>query len=110
MRRTLDLEQCAAELGRSADWLRNHWRRLVADERMPRPVSGDTGNGGKLAWNSAQLYAWLDRRLTPAERAAAAAYRASAEAYADTAAGRPNAVAEIAASRERLDARLRRSS
>lgn len=105
MRRTLDLEQCAAELGRSADWLRNHWRRLVATERMPRPVAGT--DGSKLAWNAGHLYAWLDRTLSPAERASAAAYRAAAEAYADTAAGRPNAVAEIEASRERLDARAR---
>jgi predicted DNA-binding transcriptional regulator AlpA len=75
--RSLTATQVAAELGRSRDWLYANWRQLVTDEKMPPPV----GEQGCLAWNAAQFYAWLDRGLTPAQRAACAAYRAAMDAY-----------------------------
>lgn len=75
--RSLTATQVAAELGRSRDWLYDHWRNLVAHEKMPPPV----GEAGCLAWNSGQFYAWLDRDLAPQQRAAAAAYRAAMDAY-----------------------------
>jgi predicted DNA-binding transcriptional regulator AlpA len=75
--RSLTALQVAAELGRSRDWLYEHWRDLVAREKMPPPV----GEAGCLAWNAAQFYAWLDRDLTLAQRAACAAYRAAMDAY-----------------------------
>ena len=75
--RSLTALQVAAELGRSRDWLYENWRGLVAREKMPMPV----GESGCLAWNAAQFYAWLDRDLTVAQRAACAAYRAAMDAY-----------------------------
>lgn len=75
--RSLTATQVAAEFGRSRDWLYAHWQRLVASEKMPPPVQED----GCLAWNAAQFYAWLDRDLTPPQRAACAAYRAAMDAY-----------------------------
>lgn len=100
MRRALTAADVAAELGRSVDWLHRHWRQLVKSKQLPEPLLGR--DGGELSWSAAQVYAVLDRGLTPRQQAAAAAYRAAAEAYVFGAS--PEAAA-IAASRARLDRR-----
>lgn len=103
MRRALTAADVAAELGRSVDWVHKNWRDLVKAGKLPAPLLG--GDGGELSWSSAQVYAVLDRALTPKQKAAAAAFRAAAEAYVIGAS--PEAAA-MAASRERLDRRLAR--
>lgn len=79
--RALLADEVAAELGRSLDWLYRNRHRLVRERKFPAPIL--EGDRGELAWSAAQVYAWLDRDLTPPQRAAAAAYRAAAAAYVD---------------------------
>lgn len=98
----LTAEQLAGELGRSTDWLYAHWKRLAHEGRIPRPILG-ADSSGPLTWSAAQVYALLDKPLTPPQRAAAAAYRIALAAYA--AGGPTSEAAEIAASRARLAAR-----
>ncbi|MBJ7535310.1 hypothetical protein JDN40_14455 [Rhodomicrobium vannielii ATCC 17100] len=74
--RALTIQQVADELGRSRDWLHANWQRLVAEQKLPRPLL----EGGALTWSAAQFYAWQDRHLSKRERVAAAAYRAAFEA------------------------------
>lgn len=74
--RALNAAQVAAELGRSAAWLHDNWRRLVDEKKLPRPIM----DAGGITWNAAQLYATLDRNLPAGQRAAAAAYRAAVAA------------------------------
>lgn len=105
MLRHLTAAELAAELGRSVDWLYDNWGRLVAEKRLPPPVSG--ADGGALAWSAAQVYAMLDRDLPPRIQAAAAAYRAAAAAYVTTHIDPSDARAQ-AASRARLDRRLQK--
>lgn len=97
MRQSLTAADVAAELGRSPQWLYDNWRRLVAAKQLPKPVV----EAGGLAWNAAQVYAVLDRELTPVQRATAAAFRAALAAA--TAAGDDD---EVEAGRRRLAARF----
>lgn len=99
--RALTAADVGRELGRSADWIYDNWRKLVAQKRLPAPI---IENGG-LTWSAAQLYAVLDRGLTPSQRASAAAYRAALEA-ALTAPTDFTELDDIQASRKRLDERL----
>ncbi len=70
--KALTADQVAAELGRSKEWLYDNHKRLTRDKKMPRPIV----DGGTLAWNAAQFYAWLDRDLPKDQKAMAAALRA----------------------------------
>lgn len=74
--RALTLGEAAAELGRSESWLARHWQREVSERGMPAPIH----EVGGLVWSAPGFYAWLDRGLSPAARATAAAYRAALEA------------------------------
>lgn len=73
----LTAAELAAELGVSRDWVYRNWPTECA-RGMPMPVR----DGGNLAWNRAQFYAWLDRDLDEKTRVAAMAYRAAAAAAA----------------------------
>lgn len=97
----LNAAQVAAQFGRSADWLYDNWRDLVAAKRLPAPIS-ETGG---LAWNAAQVYAVLDRGLTREQRALAAAYRAALTAATASRATLDEDDA-VAAGRARLAARF----
>lgn len=101
--RALSVDEVAAELGRSVDWLHRHWRGMVDEKKLPPPLPG----GGALAWSAAQLYAVLDKPLTREQRALAAAFRA-AEAVARQAGGGLDDQDEIEASRARITARFAR--
>lgn len=68
--------ELADELGRSERWLMDNWRDQVARHGMPPPLHPH----GALVWSRAQIYAWLDRELTPPQQIAAAAFRAAAAA------------------------------
>lgn len=96
----LTAPELADELGRSTHWLYEHWRDLGKSERMPAPL-----HAGKspLVWNRAQIYAWLDRKLSRTEREAAAAFRAAAAAAAEVRITGDGAV-EDAEWRAKLDA------
>ncbi|HRN83252.1 MAG TPA: hypothetical protein PK857_00410 [Hyphomicrobium sp.] len=74
--RALTLPEVAAGLGRSAEWLSAHWRRLVAEKKLPPPLI----ERGGPTWDAAQLYAMLDKHLPAAVRANAAAIRAAFDA------------------------------
>jgi predicted DNA-binding transcriptional regulator AlpA len=78
MSRALSAKEVAAEFGKSADWLYGHWPRLVKEKRLPRPISGLMGSNEALKWNSAQVFAYLDRDLPAAMKTATAAHRAAA--------------------------------
>ena len=58
----LSLEQTAAELGRSADWLQRNWPDLVKTQGFPLPLH-DTK---PYCWAPEHIEAWKDRRLTEA--------------------------------------------
>jgi hypothetical protein len=88
------------EFGRSADWIYDNWKKLVAEKKLPPPIV----EAGGLTWSAAHIYAFLDRQLTPAQRATAAAYRAALQA-AMTAPGDLSELDDIQQSRARLDAR-----
>lgn len=100
----LSADELGRMLGRDRAWIYEHWPRLVAAREIPPPL-----HGGKppLAWDGAQVAAYLDRRLTPAARAAAAAYRAAeAAARAALAPGALEARTDeevVAAAARRLD-------
>lgn len=70
--RVLTAADVGRELGRTADWVHRHWHDLVAEKKIPEPI---LDNSGHVTWSAAQFYAFLDRKLTRAQRAAAAAYR-----------------------------------
>lgn len=74
--RALTVTELAAELGRSKEWLYEHWQHLCEKKGMPRPLI----EGGSLSWSAPQIYAWMDRPLTKEQRACTAAYRAAFEA------------------------------
>lgn len=75
----LSAGELAEELRRSERWLYDRWRDLCKKHGMPAPLlAGAT----PLTWSRAQIYAWLDRDLTPQQRLAAQAYRAAAAAAA----------------------------
>lgn len=67
-------EELGDELGRSTSWIYDHWSLLAKRDRMPHPLHGQAR---PLVWSRAQIYAWLDRGLTPPQRLAAQAYRAA---------------------------------
>lgn len=73
MMRPLGLDDAAAVLGRSGDWLRHNWKLWVKTYRLPRPIH----EHGTLVWDAAQLYAWLDRDRPQRELAYCAAFRAA---------------------------------
>lgn len=97
---TFSAQELARELGRAESWLYDCWRQLVIDQRMPPPLMG---GARPMVWSRAQIYAWLDIRLTRPQQAYAAAFRAAQDAAAG--AGSDEALA-IAESRKRLDALL----
>lgn len=96
--RALTAADVGREFGRSADWIYDNWRRLVAEKKLPAPII----EAGGLTWSAAHVYAFLDRHLTAAQRANAAAYRAALEA-ALAAPGDLSELDDIQASRHRLD-------
>jgi predicted DNA-binding transcriptional regulator AlpA len=101
--RALTAEEVAAELGRSKAWIYEHWRRLVAEGRIPPPIS----EAGHLVWSAAQLYAYLDRDLPAKLRPLVAAHRAALDAAA--AAPRERIAGDaIEAARAGLDRRFAR--
>jgi len=99
--RALTAADVGRELGRSADWIYDNWRKLVAEKKLPAPII----EAGGLTWSAAHVYAVLDKSLTPAQRATAAAYRA-ALAAALTAPDDFTELDDIQASRQRLDQRM----
>lgn len=103
----LSADEVAARFGRKREYIYRHWRDMVAKKQLPPPLLGGTP---PLSWDAAHVAAFLDRDLRPAERVAAAAYRAAADAVqaaiAPGARGRLDDADEIAAARARLDARL----
>lgn len=99
--RALTAADVGREFGRGADWVYDNWRRLVAEKKLPAPIV----EAGGLVWSAAHVYAVLDRGLTAAQRANAAAYRAALEA-ALTAPGDLTELDDIQASRLRLDQRM----
>lgn len=94
-KQALSLADVARELGKSEDWLGRHWRQLVKDKALPKPILAN-----HLVWSAAQVYAVLDKDLTPVQRVAAAAYRAAEAAARATVA---NDSGSVAAHRVRLD-------
>lgn len=94
----LTVPDVARELGRAPGWLYDNWQRLVSEKKIPPPII----EAGGLTWSAAQLYAYLDKPLTPAQRAIAAAYRAAHDAAA-AAPRNLDEQDEIEASRARLD-------
>lgn len=74
--KALTLRELAAELGRSESWLYSNWERLVRHKHLPAPLL----DHGPPSWSAAQVYAVLDAKLTPAQRAAAFAFRAALDA------------------------------
>jgi hypothetical protein len=56
----LSLEETAAEIGRSADWLQRHWPRLVRERGFPLPLHDEK----PYVWDPDHLQAWKDLRLT----------------------------------------------
>ncbi len=83
----LSVKELGRELGRSPSWVYKNWEELVIQKVIPAPI---IETGGPV-WSAAQVYAYLDRKLTPAQRAAAAAYRAALAAALAT----PKEVAEL---------------
>lgn len=102
---TLTIDEVATELGRSATWVYDHWRGLVAAERMPKPLLDGTP---PLRWSRAQIYAWIDRDLSREQRIAAAAFRAALAAASET--RHAGTAGLLDDSRARLDARFSRST
>lgn len=98
--RALTIDDIARQMGRSRDWLSDHWRDLVAAKKLPPPLV----ERGTPTWDAAQVYAMRDRHLPAAVRATAAAIRA---AY-DAAASPESALYEdeLAQWRDKLDRRF----
>lgn len=99
---TLDIDELAAELGRSVSWLYEHWQTEAAARRLPKPLHD---GAAPLRWSRAQVYACLDRSLDREARIAAAAHRAAADAAREA---RNQSARERLAeeSRARLEARF----
>lgn len=74
--RAMTMGEVARELGWSYKRFREGWRQLVNQEKLPAPLLG----AEPPRWSAAQMYAFLDKKLTKQQRAAAAAYRAAFEA------------------------------
>lgn len=96
---TLTADELADELGRSTDWLYDHWRDLVTRKQLPPPLHETV----PLAWSRAQVHAFLDRGLNRDQQAAAAAYRAAAAA-AEHARHTHRGTERVRRSRAQLDA------
>jgi hypothetical protein len=99
--RAMTIDDLAAELGRTREWLSDHWRRMVKEKKLPAPLL----ERGSPTWDRAQVYAVRDKALPPAARPMAAAFRAAMDAAHAT----PEDAAyhdEEAADRRRLDARF----
>ena len=102
MTRALSAADVGREFGRTAEWVHKNWRELVASKKIPAPII----ESGHVTWSAAQFYAFIDRKLTAAQRAAAAAYR-----IAENAAATPqdlDQIDAIAADRHILDQRFAR--
>jgi len=96
------LVDLARDLNRCHDWASRHWRDLVAQGRLPRPIE----ERGSPVWDRAHVYALRDKSLpTPATRAIAAAIRAAYDAAAAAPEDRQYHD-EIAESSARLDRRF----
>lgn len=96
MMRALTAAETAALLGRQPRWLADNWQLWHKAKKFPRPIQ----EHGTLVWDAAQVFAWLDRDLSPQMRATAAAFRAAL-----TAAGSSSVQIEdeLAAWRRRLN-------
>lgn len=99
--RALSIVDLARVLGKSQDWLRDHWRKLVRDKKLPPPLLDE----GHPTWDAGQVYAMIDAKLPAAVRANAAAYRAALEA-AVLSPRDAISTNEIAEHRNKLDARF----
>lgn len=99
---TMTAPELAEELGRKTSWLYDNWRGEVSAKRLPSPLHGGTA---PLTWSRAQVVAVLDRALSPAEKVAAAAFRAAAAAAAGARLVPADALA-VEEARSRLDARF----
>lgn len=99
---TLNIRELAETLGRKDTWVYDNWKhRLCEVYRMPKPLHAGES---PLIWDRAQIYAWLDRTLTPAQAAAAAAYRAARDAALEARSAHPE-ISRIANDTAELDAR-----
>lgn len=97
--RTLGLQDLAAELGRSPDWLYANWRQLVARDGLPPPIFST----GTLTWQAVHIWAWLDKSLPARLRRRVEALRlAEAALDADWVASK-RAADEVADWRSHLD-------
>lgn len=101
--RALTIHDIGRELGRTAEWVSRHWHELVAKGKLPPPLL----DAGSPTWDPAQVYAVRDRKLTPPQRAIAAAFRAALDAAA-TAPGERLHDDALAADRAKLDKRFDR--
>lgn len=101
----MTISDVARELGRSTTWLHTHWRDLVAQKKIPAPLI----EKGGAVWSQAQFYAFQDRGLTPAQRVAAAAYRAAHAAALAIDRHTVDDADTVAAARERLDQKFARN-
>ena len=101
---TLSAHDVARELGRSRQWIYAHWRELVEEQGMPRPLHGG-GRGGELTWSSLHFYLWLDRDLPRPLRDQAMAIRAACEAIRASPSRRSDAD-EITQWKKKLDERF----
>lgn len=81
--RAMTVADIAREFGRSPDWVYEHFPRLVAEKKLPKPLI----EKGGLTWSAAQVYALLDKDLTREQRATAAAFRAALDAAGAAASG-----------------------
>ena len=57
------LDELAALIGRSRDWLYRHRRRLEDKEGLPKPILP----GGRMRWHRASIDAWLARHHPQAQ-------------------------------------------
>lgn len=99
--RALTAEELAAEFGRSKQWIYEHWKRLVAEGRLPPPLM----EAGHLVWSKAQVWAYLDKPLPPKFQGLVAAHRACLDVARTTPAERIGDEV-IERDRERLNRRL----
>jgi hypothetical protein len=56
-----DSARVAAELGKSLDWFRRHWRGLVDKHGFPAPIAGL----GAPAWHGPHVIAWKAGEYPP---------------------------------------------
>lgn len=99
--RALSINDLARVYGKGPQWMRDHWRNLVAAKKLPPPIL----EVGTPTWDAGQVYAMIDAKLPAAVRANAAAFRAAVEA-AVLAPRDAIADDEIAEARRKLDARF----